>query len=176
MSSVRSEDETGGKTARAAFWKRLPLGEALRFGVAGGVNTGVHLVIYFALVELAGADTVLASIPAFGGAVVVSFFLNRAWVFAAQGPGLGQFVRFAGVALSGLGINVGSMYVLIDLLGLHYRLGVLSTVALIAVWSYLANKFWTFGTRARGKTGEPEDSGKPLESGKDPSGNHETDR
>ena len=124
--------------------RKLPLGEILKFAVAGGVNTLVHLGVYFLLIAFA-VPPVPASVPAFVTAVVVSYWLNRNWVFLSHGSHLHQFTKFVAVALSGLGINIGLMYLTVEAYGLDHRLGLALTVLCLAAWSYSVNKLWTFG-------------------------------
>ena len=126
--------------------------EIIKFGIAGCVNTLVHMSVYFLLVEGLAADRVWSSVPAFCVAVVVAYLLSRNWVFARPGKHRQQFVRYVSVALSGLVWNVLLMHTGIKIIGWDYRLVLVLTVGLVAGWSYLVNKFWTFGMTA-GKTG-----------------------
>lgn len=122
----------------------LPIGELIRFAVTGTVNTLVHLGVYFALVAT-GVKPVPASVPAFIMAVIVSYILNRNWVFSNRGSHRRQFTRFLTVVVGGLGINIAMMYLMVEQLGQNHRIGLGLTVICLTVWSYAANKLWTFG-------------------------------
>lgn len=63
-----------------------------RFGITGGINTGVDLAVFSALVFGLGVPAVPANLAAFGVALCGSYLLNRYWVFATRGTGVGRFV------------------------------------------------------------------------------------
>ena len=52
----------------------------------------------------------------------------------------------AGVGFVGTGVT---MHVLHDVLGFHYLLVQLVCTSLVMVWSFTANRIWTFGASQR---------------------------
>lgn len=74
------------------------LGQAVRFGLVGVINTAIALGV-LNILHAGGMPVRPASYIGSGLAVVVSFLLNRSWTFRTRQSGSAwpQFWRFAGV-------------------------------------------------------------------------------
>lgn len=92
-----------------------------RAQIASIIATGVDFGVLVALVELLGWwPAGAAGLGAFAGAVT-NFWMGRQWSFeATDGRAERQAARYALVAAGSLGLNVGGVYVLNDLLGMQY--------------------------------------------------------
>ncbi len=115
-----------------------------RFASVGLLATAIHVAIVYALVEAAGVEPVIASIPAFLAALVASYLLNRNWTFAAGESGIAGFFKYSLVALGGLLLNAVIMYVAVHVMQAHYLLGLAIVVAIVPVASFLLQRDWTF--------------------------------
>ena len=97
--------------ARATAVKAALLGRIdpamLRFGVVGCVGFVVDFAILQFLAHGLGVNAILAQVPAFGVAVVVTWLLNRIWTFnAAHATGrLRQAALYLGVQCVGAATN-----------------------------------------------------------------------
>ncbi len=112
-----------------------------------------HYGLLVVLVELAGAPAVPASAAGFVVGGVISYLLNYRFVFNSDGQHLPTAGRFLAVATTGLALNSAIMWVLTHWLPLHYLLAQVIATGTVMLWSYGANRFWTFGTKAPGAAG-----------------------
>ena len=117
--------------------------------LVGLVATAAHYGVLVGLVE----SGVLASVPATlagyltGG--VVSYRLSRRHAFSSDRPHQEAVWRFALVACVGFVVTGFLMALLHEQWGLHYMLAQVIVTCLIMLWSFVANRLWTFKT-ARG--------------------------
>jgi putative flippase GtrA len=125
--------------------------ELFKFGVVGVSGYVVNLVVFAVLVEGLGAHHIAAAVGAFAVAVTNNFLWNRYWTFDARvgHPGE-QAWRFFTVSLLGLGINIGVLYLLVDVAGLAELPGQALAVAIAMPANFLGNKLWTFSFMERG--------------------------
>ncbi len=91
---------------------RAALGQAVRFGVVGVVNTLVGLaVIYLAMAALR-FDDVAANVLGYAVGLAVGFALNRRWTFAHAGRVLPTALRFAVAFVVSYVLNLATMLLL----------------------------------------------------------------
>ena len=137
---------TGGRGA-------APLGSAFRrLGrqIAAFAGVGVlaalgHYGTLIGLVEAAGVAPVPATLAGYLVGGVISYALNRRHTFASDRPHGEAGWRFALVAGIGFGLTWALMSLFVDRLGLPYLPAQFFTTGLVLVWSFLANRAWTFG-------------------------------
>ena len=128
--------------------RRLPeaMRSLVRFGLTGALATVTHVTVFVLLVELMQLRPVIASVPAFGVAVGVSYFLNYRWTFTASGPHRVMLPRFVLVSVTGLVLNLLITYLFVDVWGLWYGLALMVIIMVIPLSTYLLSKFWVFQT------------------------------
>lgn len=114
------------------------------FFIVGILAAIVHYSLLIALVEAVGWPPVAAALAGYVGGGAVSYGLNRRHTFASNRPHAEAGWRFALVAGIGFGLTWTAMHLLIDLAGIPYLFAQFGTTALVMVWSFAANKFWTF--------------------------------
>ena len=132
-------------TREPANWVQL-----FKFGVVGASGYVVNLIVFAALVEGLGAHHIAAAVGAFVVAVTNNFLWNRHWTFDAAGGHTGeQAWRFFTVSLLGLGINLGVLYLLVDVAGLAELPGQALAVAIAMPANFVGNRLWTFGSDER---------------------------
>lgn len=154
-SAIASSPET---TARTVTGSPSVVRQFVTFAVVGAVSTGCHFLVLFALHEWAGLGVVAAT--SWGAAVgaVVNYILNRRVTFAGSGAGAAAIPRFALVALTGLGLNSGSMALLEQAIPqVHYLVRQCFVTGLVLLYSFSMNKWWTF--RGRSASGNARGNG-----------------
>ena len=92
-----------------------------------------------------GWGAVPATLVGYVAGGIVSYWLNRRHTFASDRPHEEAGWRFAVVAGVGFCLTWVAMHVLHDRLGVQYILAQLVTTGIVLVWSFVANKLWTFG-------------------------------
>src|SRR3546814_11937675 len=83
--------------------RRAIIGEIIRFGIAGVLNTSWCLAILFVLHEKLHVNLWLASFTGYAVATVHSFLLNKYWTFSGdhQTRGAAQFIAFVALNIAG---------------------------------------------------------------------------
>ncbi len=110
----------------------------------GAVATAAHYLILIVLVQFYHLDPILASgIGAIAGALI-SYVLNYHFTFRSNSTHALSVAKFFIVAGVGLALNSMSMLVCIELFGFYYLLSQILATALVLIWSFTANRAWTF--------------------------------
>ena len=123
-----------------------------RFCIIGSIGVVVNTAVMYLTNELYAVQYILASVMAFLVASVNNFLLNKFftfhdkdWVVSAVCK---QYLKFVSVALISLGITIGVLAVLVELVGLHPVASNLIGVLAATVSNFLGNKFFAFKSRA----------------------------
>ncbi len=121
----------------------MPLfGEIVRFGLTGATATLIHLGVGLGLHYTLGLDAFTANIFAFGCAVLVSYLGNSRYVFPKSSSGSGAFARFSTVAVLGLCINQGIVFVGVGLWDRPYWQALAVLVSVVPAMMFVLVKFW----------------------------------
>lgn len=107
--------------------------ELILYVIFGGLTTLVNYVVYF-LCKAVGLSYSPATVIAWIVAVGFAYIVNRVWVFASKSRGvravLREIILFVGARLFSLVLELGVMFVGMDLLGAGRWVVSLSTVTL----------------------------------------------
>ena len=118
------------------------LGRLLRFGLVGGVATGIQYVILVVLVHEGVSPAVASAI----GVVVSAFgnyLLNYHFTFRSRESHGPAATKFVALAAGGLVINFVLMHVLVGA-GWYYLLAQVLVTAVVFMWNFVGNSVWTF--------------------------------
>lgn len=122
-----------------------------RFALVGLGATLVHLLAYFAAVELWGQPPLAANAIGFVLGVNVSFLGHRSWTFrGADADGAGRsLIRFWAVALIGLTLNTLFVHLITDPMALAYYWATPMIAGVTPVVTFMLSKQWAFRSRTR---------------------------
>ena len=122
------------------------LSKFLRFGLVGLSGVTVDFGVTWIAKEKFHFHKYIANSLGFCTATVSNYLLNKYWTFHTDGqPGmLFEFSKFAGFALAGLAINNLVLFLLHGKLKLNFYLSKLIAIAIVSVWNFLGNYFYTF--------------------------------
>lgn len=130
----------GAAARRPASWLQL-----VKFGLVGGSGYLINLGVFAVLSGSLGIHYVAAAIGAFCVAVTNNFLLNRHWTFGAGDGHAGfQAMRFFGVSIGALLINLVALEALVSEAGLGDLPAQAIAVAIAMPFNFLGNKLWTF--------------------------------
>lgn len=116
----------------------------VRFAGVGCISAIGHYGLLILLVQAFQSEEVLASSAGALLGAWINYTLNYRFTFASTKSHRESVAKFALVALVGLALNTVYMWIGVHLLGLHYLPAQLLTTGLVLIWSFLANRFWTF--------------------------------
>jgi putative flippase GtrA len=123
----------------------MPLiSQFVKFGVVGVSNTLIFFLVYTLLLKVFGVWYVAASGIGFAGGAINGFLWNRAWTFRGHVGDALTPVRWFVVQASGLLLNLGLVYLLVDGAGLGELVGQAVTIVIVTVMTFLVNRAWTF--------------------------------
>jgi len=145
MTAGRNIASSSGLGAEAPVGSSVLFRQFVTFAVVGGVSTVCHFFVLFALHEWVCVGVVPATSAGAAVGAVVNYVLNRRITFPASGGGASAILRFSLVAITGLGLNSGSMAALEQFVPqVHYLLRQSVVTGLIMFYSFAMNRFWTF--------------------------------
>ncbi|GAA2861669.1 hypothetical protein Acy02nite_54720 [Actinoplanes cyaneus] len=120
------------------------LARVIRYGLSGGVSTVTHFGLGLAGIHLLHLRPVIASTTGFLASIVVSYLLQRRWVFrSATGHALAgsKFLAVTAVAFT---INTTVLWLGTEILAAPYPVVQPIALTLIPVINYVLNSRWTF--------------------------------
>lgn len=118
--------------------------ELARFGVAGLMTE----VVYFGLLWLCG---LWSGLPLWGratlaylGSIIVNYSMQRTFTFRSNKAHVQAGPRYLAVHAMGMGINAGVLGISVDWLELPFLPCQIAAIGLVAICSYLGQKYWAF--------------------------------
>ncbi|MCF8405764.1 MAG: GtrA family protein [Bacteroidales bacterium] len=122
------------------FWKFL------KFGIVGFSGVLVDFGSTYLCKEKFKIPKYIANAIGFCTAASTNYFLNRIWTFHSMNPEvLIEYSQFIGISLIGLGINTLVLWILVSKYQKQFYLSKLFAIAVVTIWNFLANYFYTFG-------------------------------
>ena len=133
-----------------------------KFVLIGGLNTLIDTSIYNAFISATGKtqgdEILLFKGVAFSVAVVNSYFWNKFWTFERVKGNGGEFLQFLIISLGGLGISLGTVHIIVNILhppagmGLTFlesqlvwaNVGQLAAVCFSTIWNFIGYKYIVF--------------------------------
>lgn len=121
-------------------------GEFARFCVVGALCSALNFAVMYAATDVAKFHYLVSTALSFFLVNLVGFFLNKLLAFRrSHTPPAPELLRYYGVMLLSLGLNLVMMYVLVTLAGLWYLwASVVITMALLLL-NFLLHKHFSFG-------------------------------
>lgn len=116
-----------------------------KFGVVGASGVVVDFGVTWLLKERIGLNKYIANSIGFACAVLSNYMLNRIWTFESHDPNVAiQFGKFAVIALIGLLLNNGMIYLLTERQGMKFYPSKLLATGVVMLWNFWANYTFTF--------------------------------
>jgi putative flippase GtrA len=110
----------------------------LRFLISGGSAAATEYAVFIALqIALGGGGLFASQSASFGCGFIVSFLLNRHWVFRSSGRIGSELAKYGVVAAINLGLGNLAIHLLVGPAGIHPLPAKLMVMAMVAAWNYL---------------------------------------
>ncbi|WP_019228187.1 GtrA family protein [Sedimentibacter sp. B4] len=117
--------------------------ELISYLVAGILTTLVNFLIYYVLIFF-GIEYKAANTTAFLISVIFAFFINKKYVFLSNKESTKEFMKFFSGRIFTYALDIGTMMVLVELLGASLYSAKIWANAVVMVSNYLLSKFWIF--------------------------------
>ena len=117
--------------------------EVVRFLLAGGFNTGLTYALYLLLLWFGVSYPVALTID-YAVGIPLSYLLQRYWTFMPQGRLQLSFLKYVLTYLAVFAGNAVLLVVFVETGMLGPVLGQFLALAVVAIASYGAQKFWVF--------------------------------
>ncbi|HMH69937.1 MAG TPA: GtrA family protein [Candidatus Saccharimonadales bacterium] len=108
----------------------------IRFIISGGSAAIVEYGLFLLLSALY-APILVANTVSFLAGLVVSFTLNKVWVFSSKGALKRQFISYLLLALVNIVIGNALIWLFVEYWGVHAFVAKLLVMIVIALWNYL---------------------------------------
>ncbi|SHF31818.1 GtrA family protein [Vibrio gazogenes] len=109
--------------------------QTLRFALVGVLNTGASYILFVLLYQLLGYY-IAASVLAYLGGMLISFMLNRGFVFKSTAR-RGQLLPFCLVNLSSLACSTGMLYLFVEQLAMFVYFAQVIAIGVSMTINYL---------------------------------------
>ncbi|MFZ5365126.1 MAG: GtrA family protein [Patescibacteria group bacterium] len=119
----------------------------LKFCAVGVTGTAIDFGVLNLGVAVIKLNVYVAAALAFILAATNNFLLNKRWTFSQKSTGqrmIGQYAQYLAVSAGGLILNLSIMYALIEAADWWYNWAKVLATALVIVWNFSMNKYWTF--------------------------------
>jgi putative flippase GtrA len=126
----------------------IKLVKPLKFLLSGGLAALAELVIFLSLLELLNMHPVVAQPLSFLTGLLISYSLNRAWVFRTGASSKIEFMKYAVLAVLNLFASTIIVATLIEI-GFAAMVAKLIVIGLVALWNYFVYKNFIFVDRSR---------------------------
>lgn len=118
----------------------------IKFCLVGGSGVLVDFGVTYLLKEKARFNKYVANSIGFVCAASSNYVLNRIWTFNSSDPDITrQYLLFIAIALIGLVVNNGVIYLIHDRLRFNFYLSKLFAIGVVTFWNFFMNYFFNFG-------------------------------
>jgi putative flippase GtrA len=125
----------------------------VKFGIVGVSNTLLSLAVYAVLLKGFGMWYLAASAIGYAVGMVNGFLWNRSWTFRGHVGDALTPVRWSVVQGAGLAANLGLVFLFVHDADLDKLLGQVCATAIVVVFTFIANRAWTFRMRPAAPAG-----------------------
>jgi len=119
--------------------KYLPF---IKFCLVGATNVIISYTIYYILLTL-GLSYLLASAIAYLIGILNGYIWSSKYVFKKD-RSLNNMMKFFAVYISSLFINLGIMYICVDIYNMNKLIAPIFAIGIGMIYNYALNKMWTF--------------------------------
>ena len=117
--------------------------QILKFTVVGGLAFLIDYGLLYILTEFIGIHYLISSIISFTVSVIFNYILSIKWVFDVnKKQGLKEFILFIILSVIGLIINEIIMYLMVDIMNIHYMISKLFSTGVVMVYNFITRKIF----------------------------------
>lgn len=134
------------KQSRASLFAK----HAFKYYLVGASGVFVNLGILYILKEYVGLWYLVSSAIAIYVSMTSNFLLNKAWTFndtMLKQSTLFMYIKFIGISIIGMLIQLGCNYLFVDRIYLYYLLAAFISIVIASGVNFVLNRKITFGIK-----------------------------
>ena len=129
--------------------RKFELRRFLKFCAVGATGTLVNIGLLWLLTEFAGLHYLVSAAISIETAIVFNFTFHSFFSFSDRRSSTlkvfgKRLLKYNLVSLTGMAINMGILWLLTEVVGLHYLLANLCGIASATLWRYTLSLRWTW--------------------------------
>ena len=123
-----------------------------KFGIVGVINTVSSWIVYYSLLFV-NIQYLVATTIAYFTSSIIGYFLNKIWVFKKnkEKKDNSSIVRYYIVYISSYFLNLGCMYLLVDILGISDKIAPILVLFVTVPYNFIFSKLWIFKQKKQNK-------------------------
>jgi putative flippase GtrA len=122
----------------------------LKWIISGGIAFGIDILTLFILVDFFSVYYLLAASIAFFISASTNYFISRYFIFSeTTSTVVTSYGKFISISCIGLIIIASLMYLLVDILNVHYLIARIFIAGTVGVSSYYVHKIFSFSISQR---------------------------
>lgn len=122
--------------------------ELIKYGMYGCITTAINLILLYAFIKELGMHYLLSNSVAYSIAVVISYILNKKYVFKTDGGTINntkiEFIKFVSVRIVSLFADNALLYFIVDVLKINLFVGKILSSVIIILSTFVLNKVFVF--------------------------------
>jgi putative flippase GtrA len=123
---------------------RLLNSKFVKYGIVGVFGLIVDMGIFYILHKMLGVNYIISNLVSSTLAVIHNFILNSVFTFKVKDRLIKRFLSFYTIALVGMAISSGLLFVMIDGFKMDSMISKMIAVLIVAIMQYFLNKKLTF--------------------------------
>jgi putative flippase GtrA len=124
--------------------RRARASRILKFACVGCIGVAINTVVLYILSRWLGLPLAASSAVAVELAIISNYFINDRWTFAARAVSVRRFAKFNVASLSGLSVNVATVW-LLTRIGVYFIAANLLGITLGFASNYALSSVWVWG-------------------------------
>lgn len=125
--------------------------EAFRYIIVGGCTTLVNLLVFTLMCEIFKIDVTISNITSVFVAILFAYVTNKIFVFSSHCKNYRELIleclKFISARLITMVIEVGGVYLLVNVLGQNAFIGKLETQVIVLISNFFISKLLVFNTK-----------------------------
>jgi len=109
-----------------------------------GIFTNIGLYLVYLYITFQGIDHKHAMSIVYIAGVIMGFILNRKWTFKHRGHISKVFMRYLLLYFFGYFVNLGGLFMLVDMYGYPHQFVQLGLAILMAFMFFILQRIWIF--------------------------------
>lgn len=120
------------------------IAQVMKFVVVGGLSFVLDFIIYFVLTNFLSVYYLIAGFFSFTLSLIFNYLMSMKFVFKSKDDlkKSHEFVIFATLSIMGLGLNLLSLYVLVDLFKMNDLIAKVFVAGIVMVFNFVTRKIF----------------------------------